>query len=47
MAKAVLIWRAGVATPAIDRLVELVHEIERGRRSQSPETFDALAAVCS
>ena len=44
---ATLAAEVGVATPAIDRLVELVHDIEGGRRSQSPETFDALAAVCS
>ena len=36
---------AGVPTPRIARLVELIHEIERGARPQSLETLDALAAV--
>ena len=34
---------AGVATPLTARLVELIHEIERGARPQSLETLDALA----
>ncbi len=34
---------AGVATPLTARLVELIHEIEDGRRPQSLETLDALA----
>jgi 2-dehydropantoate 2-reductase len=37
----------GVETPAIRRLVQLVHHIEAGRRSQSMETFNELLAVCS
>jgi 2-dehydropantoate 2-reductase len=38
---------AGVATPLTARLVALVHEIERGARTQSRETLDALAATPS
>lgn len=33
---------AGVATPLVDRLVELVHDVEQGRRPQSWETLAAL-----
>ncbi len=36
---------AGVPTPLTARLVELIHEIERGARPQSLETLDALAAT--
>ena len=36
----------GIPTPAIQRLVELVHDIETGRRSQSAETFNELLATC-
>ena len=36
---------AGVATPLTARVVELIHEIERGARPQSLETLDALAVV--
>ena len=36
----------GVETPAIRRLVELIHDIEEGHREQSIETFDALLEVC-
>jgi len=36
---------AGVATPITARLVELIHEIEDGRRPQSIETLDALASL--
>jgi len=35
-----------IATPAITRLVELVHDVETGRRSQSPETFKELLGTC-
>lgn len=35
---------AGVATPLTARVVELVHEIERGARPMSVGTLDALAA---
>ena len=37
----------GVETPAIRRLVSLVHDVEDGRRPQSFETFGELMAVCS
>lgn len=37
---------AGVDTPAIRRLVELIHDIEDGRRSQSRETLQALIEIC-
>jgi 2-dehydropantoate 2-reductase len=36
----------GIPTPAISRLVELVHDVEAGRRSQSAETFNELLATC-
>lgn len=36
---------AGVATPLTARLVELVHEVERGARPQSPEALDELAGA--
>jgi len=36
---------AGVATPLTDRLVSLIHEIEKGVREQSIQTLDALAAM--
>jgi 2-dehydropantoate 2-reductase len=38
---------AGVATPLTARLVELVHEIERGARPQSRDALDVLAATPS
>jgi 2-dehydropantoate 2-reductase len=38
---------AGVATPLTHRLVELIHEIERGSRPQSLDTLDLLAALAS
>lgn len=34
---------AGIATPALDRLAQLIHDIEQGRRSQGWEALDALA----
>ncbi|MBO1074653.1 ketopantoate reductase family protein [Roseomonas marmotae] len=37
---------AGIDTPAIRKLVELIHDVEEGRRVQSWETLDALLAVC-
>jgi 2-dehydropantoate 2-reductase len=37
---------AGVATPAIDRLVALIHDIEDGRRPMSFETFAELLDAC-
>jgi len=36
----------GVETPAIGRLVELVHDVEAGRRVQSAETFNELMLLC-
>jgi 2-dehydropantoate 2-reductase len=36
---------AGVATPITARLVELIHQVEDGRRPQSIETLDALASL--
>ena len=38
---------AGVAAPLTARLVELIHEIERGARPQSLEALEALAATGS
>ncbi len=37
----------GMATPVIDRLVELIHDVEDGRRQQSWETLDRLLDTCS
>jgi 2-dehydropantoate 2-reductase len=39
--------KAGVATPLTARLVELIHEIERGARPQSLDALDALARTPS
>ncbi len=36
---------AGIAAPLTARLVELIHDIEGGRRPQSLETLDALVAT--
>ena len=36
---------SGVPTPLTSRLVELIHEIERGSRPQSLEALDALASL--
>ena len=36
---------AGVATPTIQRLVGLIHDIEEGRREQSWDTLDQLLAT--
>ena len=36
---------AGVATPLTARLIELMHEVEGGRRPQSHETLDLLKAA--
>jgi 2-dehydropantoate 2-reductase len=38
---------AGVATPAIDRLVTLIHNIEDGRRPMAFETFQQLIDTCT
>jgi len=37
---------AGVDTPAVDRLVELIHDIEDGRRPMAFETFQLLIDAC-
>lgn len=37
---------AGIATPAIVRLVELIHDIEDGRRPMAYDTFAELIATC-
>ena len=36
---------AGVPTPLSSRLIELMHEVEEGRRAQSYQTLDLLKAV--
>jgi len=36
----------GVATPALQRLVDLVSDIEAGKRQQSMETFEELLEIC-
>jgi 2-dehydropantoate 2-reductase len=38
---------AGIATPAIDRLVTLVHDVEDGRRPLSFATFQDLIETCT
>jgi 2-dehydropantoate 2-reductase len=38
---------AGVAAPLTARVVDLIHDVEDGRRPQSLETLDALAAAMS
>jgi 2-dehydropantoate 2-reductase len=37
----------GIATPAIDRLVALIHDVEDGRRPLSFETFEQLIDTCT
>jgi 2-dehydropantoate 2-reductase len=37
--------KGGLATPTIDRLVSLIHDIEEGRRPQSWATLDLLVAA--
>lgn len=37
----------GVDTPAIRRLVELIHDVEDGRRTQSWDTLDELLHTCT
>ena len=39
--------QAGIATPAIDRLVALIHDVEAGRRSLSFATFQDLIDTCT
>ncbi|MDP2085718.1 MAG: 2-dehydropantoate 2-reductase N-terminal domain-containing protein [Gemmobacter sp.] len=36
----------GVPTPALARLVELIHDLEQGKRAQSVETMDQMVPVC-
>jgi 2-dehydropantoate 2-reductase len=38
---------AGIATPAIEKLVELIHDVEDGRRPMGFETFRVLADTCA
>jgi 2-dehydropantoate 2-reductase len=38
---------AGIATPAINRLVELIHDIEDGQRPMAFETFQLLIDTCT
>ena len=38
---------AGVPTPAISRLVELIHDIEDGRRDMTFDTFQRLIDACT
>jgi 2-dehydropantoate 2-reductase len=38
---------AGIATPAIDRLVALIHDVEDGRRTLSFDTFQELIDTCT
>lgn len=37
----------GVPTPALARLVELIHDLEQGKRALSVETMDQMVPVCS
>lgn len=39
--------RHGIATPALSRLVELVHDLEAGRREQSLATLDEMLPACA
>jgi 2-dehydropantoate 2-reductase len=38
--------RLGIDTPLLDTLIDLVHDIERGRRELSRDTFDVLLQQC-
>jgi 2-dehydropantoate 2-reductase len=38
---------AGIETPALDAVVELIHDIEDGRRTQSRDTLQVLIDRCS
>jgi 2-dehydropantoate 2-reductase len=38
---------AGIDTPAIRKLVELIHDLEDGRRALSIETFEVLLDTCN
>lgn len=37
----------GVETPALARMVELIHDIEEGRRTQSPDLVGLMVPLCS
>jgi 2-dehydropantoate 2-reductase len=37
----------GVPTPALARLVDLIHDLEQGKRALSVETMDQMVPVCS
>jgi 2-dehydropantoate 2-reductase len=37
--------RHGIPTPALDRLVSLIHDVEEGRRPQAGQTLDLLIAA--
>lgn len=37
----------GIATPLLQRLVELIHDIEAGRRAQSAATYAELSAIAN
>jgi len=37
----------GVKTPTLSRLVELIHDIEDGRRAQSPDLVDLMVPLCN
>jgi 2-dehydropantoate 2-reductase len=37
----------GVPTPALARLVDLIHDLEQGKRALSVETMDHMVPVCS
>ncbi len=39
--------KQGVATPTLARMVELIHDIEEGRRVQSPDLVDLMVPLCS
>ena len=39
--------QAGIATPLVDRLIALIHEIENGERTQSSGALNALAATAA
>ena len=38
--------RLGIDTPILDTLIDLVHEVERGQREISRDTFDVLLLQC-
>ncbi|MBB99276.1 MAG: 2-dehydropantoate 2-reductase [Rhodobacteraceae bacterium] len=42
-----LAQEAGVETPALRAVVDLIHDIEDGRRPQAPETLQELISRCS